>query len=84
MSQFAPPPRLGTLTSVLGTGSTQEKDLMWMTTRNIFKKHNQRRLSGWVFDNLQSTMATFSETLYFLPVELIANLDHYNNIKLET
>ena len=44
--------------------------------RTIFYKDNRRRLNGWVFDNLQSTMNTFSEALYFLHVEIMANLDH--------
>ena len=37
-------------------------------------------------NNLQSTMDTFSEALYFLHVEIITklNLDHYNSIELET
>ena len=36
------------------------------------------------FDNLQTTMNTFSEALYFLHVEVKAVLDNYNSIKLET
>ena len=33
-----------------------------------------------MFDNLQSTMNTFSVALYFLQVEIMTNLDHYNSI----
>ena len=53
-------------------------------TRNIFKKDNRRSLNGRVFDNLLSTMNTFTETLYFLHVEIMANLDHYNSIGFKT
>ena len=53
-------------------------------TRTIFKKDNRRRLNRLVFDNLQTTMSTVSEALYFLHVEVIANLDHYNSIELES
>ena len=53
-------------------------------TRNIFKKDNRRRLNRLVFDNLQTTMNTFSEALYFLHVEVMANLDHYKSIELES
>ena len=49
-------------------------------TRNIFKKNNRRKLSGWLFDNLQSTVDTFSEALYFLHVEVMANLDHHKSL----
>ena len=55
------------------------------STRNIFKKKcNRRRWNVWVFDNMQSTMNTFSEALYFLHIEIMANLDHFNSIQLET
>ena len=37
-----------------------------------------------MIDNLQSKTNTFSEALYFLHVEVMINLDHYNNIELET
>ena len=42
------------------------------------KKDSQRILNGWMSDNLQTTMNSFSEALYFLHVEFVANLDHYN------
>ena len=50
-------------------------------TRNIFKKDNRRRLNGWVFNNMKSTMDAFSEALYFLHIEVMVNLDHFNNSK---
>ena len=53
-------------------------------TRIIFKKDNRRRINGWVFGNLQTTMKNILEALYFLQVEVMANLDHYNSIELET
>ena len=37
-----------------------------------------------MFDNLQSMMNNFPEALYFLQVEIMAYLDHYNSIELET
>ena len=40
-------------------------------------------MTGWVFDNLQTTMNYFSEALYCLHVELVVHLDHYNSIELE-
>ena len=33
---------------------------------------------------MQSTMNTFSEALYFLHVEMMANLDHNKSIELDT
>ena len=55
--------------------------LMLCVPRNILKKDNRLRLNGWVFDNLQSTMNTLSEALYFLHLEIMTNLDHYNSIE---
>ena len=37
-----------------------------------------------MFDDRQSTINIISEALYFLHVEIMANLDHYNSIELET
>ena len=50
---------------------------MILSTRNILKKDNRRKLKERVFDNLQSTMNSFSEALYFLHVEIMVCLDHY-------
>ena len=58
--------------------------LLYTIIITFFKKDNGRILKGWVFDNMQSTMNTFSEALYFLHVEVMANLDHNNSIELDT
>ena len=54
--------------------------LMLCVPSNIFKKDDRLRLHGWVFDNLQSAMNTLAEDLYFLHLEIMTNLDHYNSI----
>ena len=55
-----------------------------MVNKKCLLKDNWRILNVWVFDNQQTTVHSFSEALYYLHVEFMANLDHYNSIELET
>ena len=64
------------------TGIMRIKVILFNTT-DLIKLSANRNYNGWVFYNLQNTMNTFSEVLYFLHVESMTNLDHYGSIELE-